>query len=138
MDERVSGPYKTWDEIRAAKGAPERSEDPNERSQLASETFYPGSNVHRSTDFYVEVGHRRTLAIKPIDGDGMIPIPYLEWTRREDGGLSLILDNRLMLIAPVMSMYDEDAMIEFLANCIAVGAGYASIYYTKRKVPFRG
>lgn len=54
-------------------------------------------------------------------------------------GMSLILDNRLGFDIPTTVTADEaGALIEFVANAIAIGAGYASIYYTKRKMPFRG
>ena len=54
-------------------------------------------------------------------------------------GMSLTLDNRLGFDVPLSVTPGEAAsLFEFIANCIAVGAGYASIYYTKRKMPFRG
>lgn len=54
-------------------------------------------------------------------------------------GMSLTLDGRLGFDIPKSVSADEAAaLVEFIANCIAVGAGYASIYYTKRKMPFRG
>ncbi len=54
-------------------------------------------------------------------------------------GMYLVLDNRLGFDIPKTITADEAAsLVEFLANAIAIGAGYASIYYTKRKMPFRG
>ncbi|MCI4355101.1 MAG: hypothetical protein L3K06_07035 [Thermoplasmata archaeon] len=54
-------------------------------------------------------------------------------------GMFLTLDNRLGYSIPKSITSDEAvALIEFVANAIAIGGGYASIYYTKRKMPFRG
>jgi hypothetical protein len=83
-------------------------------------------------------GEHRTIAVQSIDGKGSISIPYLSWRRAEDGRLTLILDDRLAVDLPEMHPRAEFAVIEVIANAIAVGAGYGSIYYTKRKVPFRG
>lgn len=83
-------------------------------------------------------GEHRTLAVQSIDGKGTIPIPYLAWRRADDGRLTLVLDGRLAVDLPAMHQRAEQAVIEFIANAIAIGAGYPSIYYTKRKVPFRG
>lgn len=83
-------------------------------------------------------GEHRTMTVRSVDGHGAISIPYLSWQRAEDGRLSLTLDDRLGLDLPTMLPRAEQALIEFIANAIAIGAGYASIYYTKRKMPFRG
>jgi len=54
-------------------------------------------------------------------------------------GMYLTLDDRLGYTIPASITGDEaEALVEFIANAIAIGAGYASIYYTKRKMPFRG
>ncbi len=54
-------------------------------------------------------------------------------------GMSLTLDKRLGFDIPKSITPDEAAaLIDFIANAIAIGAGYASIYYTKRKMPFHG
>lgn len=54
-------------------------------------------------------------------------------------GMYLTLDNRLGFNIPAsIAPKEAEALIEFIANAIAIGAGYASIYYTKRKMPFRG
>lgn len=100
--------------------------------------FYPNSNQQRSVDYIRWAGEHRTLAVRPVDSQNAIPVPYLSWTRAEDGRLSLILDGRLGLDLPALSEVQEDSLIEFIANAIAIGAGYPSIYYTKRKMPFRG
>lgn len=99
--------------------------------------FYPNSNQQRSVEYIRWAGEHRTLAVRPIDGDGTIPVPYLSWNRTEDGRLALLLDGRLGTDLPAMTEYQEDSLIEFIANAIAIGAGYPSIYYTKRKMPFR-
>ncbi len=102
--------------------------------------FYPNSNQQRSVDYVTMVGHEQPLWVRSTTNDGgMIAIPYLTWRRAEDGHLSLLLDNRLGFDLPTgASPYEEDSLVEFIANAIAIGAGYASIYYTKRKMPFRG
>lgn len=99
---------------------------------------YRDSNVPRLVNYVRWAGEHRTLTVRPVDGDGEIAVPYLSWNRADDGRLTLILDNRLGYDCPAMTEYAEDSLIEFIANCLAVGAGYASIYYTKRKMPFRG
>lgn len=51
-------------------------------------------------------------------------------------GDMLVLDQRLGLELPT----DEkarDSIVEFVANAIAVGGGYASIYFLDSKMPFR-
>lgn len=54
-------------------------------------------------------------------------------------GMYLTLDDRLGYTIPAsMTQYEADSLIHFLADAIAIGAGYASIGYTKRKMPFRG
>jgi hypothetical protein len=58
---------------------------------------------------------------------------------RPQPGMYLVLDGRLGYTIPSTIDPDQAAdLIEFVANAIAIGAGYASIYYTKRKMPFRG
>lgn len=99
---------------------------------------YENSNTDRLVHYAVWSGERRTLMVKAVDGKGEVEIPYLTWVESEDGRLSLTLDRRLGLDLPVMTQFQQDSIVEFIANCIAVGAGYASIYYTKRKMPFRG
>ena len=54
-------------------------------------------------------------------------------------GMYLTLDDRLGYNIPKSITPDEAAsLILFLADALAIGAGYASIAYTKRKMPFRG
>jgi hypothetical protein len=54
-------------------------------------------------------------------------------------GFWLTLDNRFGLQIPTgVTQAEAEAIVEFVANAIAIGAGYPSIYYTKRKMPFRG
>ena len=54
-------------------------------------------------------------------------------------GMFLTLDSRLGYDIPKSLTPDEAAtLVRFLADAIAIGAGYASIGYTKRKMPFRG
>lgn len=54
-------------------------------------------------------------------------------------GMYLTLDDRLGYNVPTtVTPYEAAALVEFVANAIAIGAGYPSIYYTKRKMPFRG
>ncbi len=96
----------------------------------------------RRVNFHTMI-EERILTIAPVDGvgekpDGEISVPYLSWQRAEDGRLALVLDHRLGVDLPAMEPWQEDSIIEFIANAIAIGAGYASIYYTKRKLPFRG
>lgn len=54
-------------------------------------------------------------------------------------GMYLVLDDRLGFTIPLGATVDEAAaLVEFVANAIAIGAGYPSIYYTRRRLPFRG
>jgi hypothetical protein len=88
---------------------------------------------------FSDYGPERRVAIR-ADGehDGTIPVPYLAWNRSEDGVLSLVLDQRFGLDLPGVTPAVAEAIVEFIANAIAVGGGYASIYYTDRKLSFRG
>lgn len=113
-----------------AQGVESRLETPDEK--------YENSNLPRLVNYVRWAGEHRTLMVRPVDSEGQIPIPYLSWSRADDGRLSLVLDDRLGLDLPAMSAFQEDSIVEFIANAIAIGAGYASIYYTKRKMPFRG
>lgn len=99
--------------------------------------FYPDSNQRRTVEYIRWAGEHRTLAVRPIDSENAIEVPYLSWARGEDDRLSLTLDGRLGLDLPKITEFEEDALIEFIANAIAIGAGYPSIYYTKRRMPFR-
>jgi hypothetical protein len=85
---------------------------------------------------------RVSLPSRTNDG-GEISVPFLSWGRETDLGeglpTALILDDRLMYVIPDgFSREQIEDIAEFVANAIAIGAGYASIYYTKRKMPFRG
>jgi hypothetical protein len=98
------------------------------------------SGVPPIVEFITMVGHEQPISVKSVTNDGgSIMVPYLTWRRAENGGLSLLLDNRLGYdLGADWSKGQESALVEFIANAIAIGAGYASIYYTKRKMPFRG
>lgn len=160
---KIDGPATTWAEKEAKAQIPD---DPQERYrttkgthrlckrcqlvQTANESqicdscasgdkFYANSNQPRLVEFITMVGHEQPISVRSNTNDGgSIIVPYLTWRRAEDGHLSLLLDNRLGLDLPLMPDHREDAVVEFIANAIAIGAGYASIYYTKRKMPFRG
>ena len=73
------------------------------------------------------------------EATGSIEVPFLTGRRLEDGSVSLTLDRRLGLDLPAsLEPHVQDAIVEFVANAIAVGAGYPSIYYTDRgKLAFR-
>ena len=94
--------------------------------------------------FSTMVTPERTLSVRSMTNDGgEITIPYLSWGREADRGdglpTSLILDGRLMYDIPDdLTREQIEDIAEFVANAIAIGAGYPSIYYTKRKMPFRG
>lgn len=94
--------------------------------------------------FHTFAAPQRSVSLPSITNDGgEISVPYLTWGREADLGegppTALILDDRLMYVIPDDTTADQiDALVEFIANAIAIGAGYASIYYTKRKMPFRG
>lgn len=63
--------------------------------------------------------------------------PYL--AHAAHGGMWLWLDDRFGLKVPSGASDDEaEALVQFIAEAIAIGAGYPSIAHTKRKVPFRG
>jgi hypothetical protein len=109
------------------------------------DTFVPvestGPKIIRSRVDYHTLPEQRLVSIAVDHGQtgGSQDVPYLEWARREDGGLSLILDSRLMVMLPVsLAPHEVDEIVEFIANAIAVGGGYPSIYYLDRKMPFRG
>lgn len=87
----------------------------------------------------VEEGARVYLQSDYGETGGSVEVPYLRGRRHPDGSIGLTLDDRLGLDLPAeMGAAAQEAAIEFIANAIAVGAGYASIYYTDRKMPFRG
>lgn len=94
----------------------------------------------RTVEFITMTGHEQPVSVRSVTNDGgSIIVPYLAWQRAEDGQLALVLDNRLGYDVPyAFTEGQEEALVEFIANAIAIGAGYASIYYTKRKMPFRG
>ncbi|HEX8082420.1 MAG TPA: hypothetical protein VF557_19590 [Jatrophihabitans sp.] len=48
-------------------------------------------------------------------------VPYLDACPTEGGKVLLTLDNRYMIEVPVS---DLDWLVQFIANCLAVGAGY--------------
>lgn len=83
---------------------------------------------------YHDYGPDRRVVIRR-ETDGEIVVPFLSWHRGEDGVLSLTLDHRFGLDIP--AGVAQDSIVEFIANAIAVGAGYPSIYYTDRKMAFR-
>jgi hypothetical protein len=90
-------------------------------------------------EFFKWQNPNQTVAVHGVVGDGLIDVPYLTWVRREDDhGLSLILDHRFILDLPEMTPWEEQHIVEFIANAIAIGGGYPSIYYTKHRLAFRG
>jgi len=95
--------------------------------------------VERRVFFDDWAGVSRKVSIRQDYGEigGNVEVPYLMWTRTDDGRLALTLDNRFGLDLPQMPPEQEEAVVEFIANAIAVGGGYASIYFTDRKMPFR-
>ena len=105
-----------------------------------------GESAERTgrVSFHTMAAPERRVSLPSHTNDGgEISVPYLTWGREADRGegppTALILDDRLMYLIPENMTLDQiDALIEFVANAIAIGAGYPSIYYTKRKVPFRG
>lgn len=103
----------------------------------------PARDASRVT-FHTMAAPERTLSVRSMTNDGgEITVPFLTWGREADrgGGLptALILDDRLMYVLPESLTREQiEDIVEFVANAIAIGAGYPSIYYTKRKLPFRG
>ena len=104
-------------------------------------------------EFFKWQNPNQTVAVHAIGSGGLLDVPYLEWIRRgqgtdslgqpiesteDDHGLTLSLDHRFMLDLPEMPREREDAIVEFIANAIAIGGGYPSIYHTKHKLAFRG
>jgi hypothetical protein len=103
-------------------------------------------------EFFRWQNPNQTLAVHATIGGGLIDVPYLSWVRRGEGtdvlgqpdstetdhGLSLILDHRFILDLPEMTPWEEQRIVEFIANAIAIGGGYPSIYHTKHRLAFRG
>ncbi len=101
----------------------------------------------RSTVNYIRMaGEDHPVSIRIDHGEmgGEQTVPYLQWQRPPEDAdghqdaLTLILDDRLGLDLNGVSAPKQDEITEFIANAIAIGAGYASIYYLDRKMPFRG
>jgi hypothetical protein len=104
-------------------------------------------------EFFKWQNPNQTVAVHATVGGGLIDVPYLEWIRRGEGtdalgqpmestegdhGLTLCLDHRFILDLPQMTPFEEQHIVEFIANAIAIGGGYPSIYHTKHKLAFRG
>ena len=104
-------------------------------------------------EFFKWKNPNQTVAVHATIGGGLIDVPYLTWVRRGEGtdvlgqevqsteddhGLSLILDHRFILDLPEMTPFEEQHIVEFIANAIAIGGGYPSIYHTKHRLAFRG
>jgi len=101
------------------------------------------SKIRSTVDYIRMAGEEHLVGIRIDRGDigGQEIVPYLRWNRAEDGTLSLTLDHRFGIDLPPMASEKgnkQDEIVEFIANAIAIGAGYPSIYYLDRRMPFRG
>lgn len=63
---------------------------------------------------------------------GGLTIPYLDMVDNEDGTVCLILDGRFG--SPPIKKEDLAEIAPFLANCMAVAAGYSSFGRNCRKI----
>lgn len=101
---------------------------------MAAEEEIPSTGVR-----YQDWGPSNRIMIDAGDHTGQHIVPFLTGRRHEEGEVWLTLDDRFGVELPAtLTREQQDSIVEFIANAISVGGGYASIYFTDKKMPFRG